>query len=308
MTFSNLIALYLFLGGASAGSFAVMGVIDLAVAFTHAHDVRYVRTPAVYFGRRSRTLTHRRVSAAVYSTALVMIIVGLMCLLADLGRPEAFYLLFLNPNNSLMSIGAFALTFLLVCMVVSVAESVLVLGPGWEKAALVAKVIGVVLASVVMVYTGLLLRTVIAVTVWRSAWLPVLFLFSALSCGCAVLLLSTCFCGGREWNRAWMRRASAADASFIICEVIATVLFVLTANAASPNQPLSALLAGDQAVLFWAGFVGCGIVVPLAVEVLSLMRRGAVSEGTLAFAAFLVLAGGFCLRLALVSAGVQTAV
>ncbi len=34
MAFSELIALYLFLGGASAGSFAVLSVIDLRIAFS----------------------------------------------------------------------------------------------------------------------------------------------------------------------------------------------------------------------------------------------------------------------------------
>ena len=284
-----------------------MGVIDLVVAFIHARDRRYARTPADYFGNRSRTLGHRHVATGVYSTALVMVIVSLLCLLADLGRPEAFYMLFVHPTLSFMSIGAFALALFTICLMMVVAESVLVLSPAWEKVALAAKVVGVVLAVVVMTYTGMLLRTVIAVHVWRSAWLPVLFMFSSLSCGCAMLLLSVWFCGSYERSRTWMRHAALADVCFIVCEVIVTVAFVVTANEASPYRPMSALLTGDQAGLFWVGFVGCGILAPLVVDVQALARRRSYGEGVVALAAVLVLMGGFCLRLALVGAGVQTA-
>ena len=75
-----------------------------------------------------------------YPASFAMLVVGMLCLLADLGRPEAFYLLFLHPTGSFVSIGTFALTLFAACLTLALAESVLVLGPAWERAALAAKV------------------------------------------------------------------------------------------------------------------------------------------------------------------------
>ncbi|MDO4289885.1 MAG: polysulfide reductase NrfD [Eggerthellaceae bacterium] len=308
MAFSELIALYLFLGGASAGSFAVISSIDLATAFVHARDRRYARTPTHYFGSRSRSVTQRRVARLVYSVAFAMIVLGLTCLLADLGRPDAFYMIFLYPTASFMSLGAFALAFLAICMAIALAEAVLVLSPAWEKAALVAKAAGVVLSLVVMLYTGMLLETVVAVPLWRSTWLPVLFLFSSLSCGCAVVLISTCFCESYEGIRAWTRKLIAADVAAVALEVVSAAALTISVNAASASRPFDALLVGDQAGLFWLGFVGCGILAPLMVELPALIARRRHASGVVAAMSLLVLVGGFCLRLALVNAGVQVAV
>ena len=104
-------------------------------------------------------MTQRRIARTGYAAAFVLLVAGMLCLLADLGRPEAFYLLFLYPTGSFVSVGTFALTLFGACLVVALAESVLTLGPAWERAALVAKALGAVLAVVVMVYTGCLLYT-----------------------------------------------------------------------------------------------------------------------------------------------------
>ena len=274
----------------------------------HARDKRYARTPTHYFGSRSRSVTQRRIARLAYSIAFAMIVLGLTCLLADLGRPGAFYMIFLHPTASFMSIGAFALSFLTVCMAIVLAEAVLVLSPAWEKVALVAKAVGVVLSLVVMLYTGMLLETVIAVPLWRSAWLPALFLFSSLSCGCAIVLISTCFCESYEGIRAWVRKLIAADVVAVALEAVSAAALAVSVNAASAGRPFDALLTGDQAGLFWLGFVGCGILAPLIVELPVLVARRRRAGGVVAALSLLVLVGGFCLRLALVNAGVQVAV
>ena len=232
----------------------------------------------------------------------------MLCLLADLGRPEAFYLLFLYPTGSFVSVGTFALTLFGACLVVALAESVLTLGPAWERAALVAKALGAVLAVVVMVYTGLLLKSVVAVDLWQSAWLPVLFLFSALSCGCGVVLLSTCFCVASPSVLAWIRGLAIADAVFIVLEALSAAACAVTVNAASAGRPFDALLAGEQSCVFWLGFVGCGILAPLAIEASALAARRSHRSSVVAVLAVLVLVGGLSLRFVLVNAGVQTAV
>ena len=308
VVFGELIVWYLFLGGTAAGSFAVLSAIDLYTAFSHANDPHLARTPRGYRGRRARSMTQRRIARTGYAAAFVLLVAGMLCLLADLGRPEAFYLLFLYPTGSFVSVGTFALTLFGACLVVALAESVLTLGPAWERAALVAKALGAVLAVVVMVYTGLLLKSVVAVDLWQSAWLPVLFLFSALSCGCGVVLLCTCFCTSFPGVLAWVRGLAVADAVFIVLEALAAAAYAATANAASAGRPFDALLAGDQSGVFWLGFVGCGILAPLAIEASALAARRSHRSSAVAVLAVLVLVGGLSLRFVLVNAGVQTAV
>lgn len=307
MAFSELIAIYLFLGGTAAGAFALMSIADLGTALAFACDRRRYGIPAFPIPT-PQAATRQRISKLVYSASFVMLAAGMLCLLADLGRPEAFYLLFTTPSGSLMSLGSFALVLLAVCMMVVLAWEALTLGSGWRKAALAAKAVGIVFAFIVMVYTGLLLQTAIAVPLWRSGWLWALFLLSSLSCGCAVIMLCTCACEGYRHIRRFRRRTIGADTAFIVLEAAVTVAFVLTVGADAAVHPLRALAAGGFAALFWLGFIGCGILVPLASEIALLAGSRSPSGTAAAILAAFVLVGGLCLRLVMVGAGVTPVV
>lgn len=308
MVFGDLIAWYLFFGGTAAGTFAVLAVVDLHSAFCRVLISGSSASPRGSLPARARVAVRRRITRIGYAASFVLLLAGMLCLLADLGRPDVFYLLFLFPTSSFVSIGAFALSLFGVCSVSVLAESVLTLAPVWEKVSLGAKAVGLVLAVVVMVYTGLLLESVVAVEVWHSAWLPVLFLFSALSCGCGVVLLCVCFCRTSAGASLWVRKLSLADAAFVFLEAIAAAVYAVSANVAHVGRPFDVLLTGDQAALFWVGFAGCGILAPLVIEAISLTRRRAGRGNLGVVLGVLVLAGGLCLRFALVNAGVQTAV
>lgn len=305
MAFSELIALYLFLGGTAAGAFAVMSVLDLHASAALSHRLHPLSARR---GNVPSRQCAQHVSKLVYGASFAMLLAGLLCLLADLGKPQAFYYLFIYPTASFMSIGSFALALLVLLMAVVLADSVLELGERWRKAARVSRVIGIAVALVVMLYTGMLLKTVISVPVWQSWLLPVLFLFSALSCGCAVAMLAGALSAGFAGASVALRRLAALDSAFIVLEVVAVVVYALSVNAAQPNRPFDALLVGGQAWLFWAGFVACGIVAPLLIDCATLVRRHEHASGAIAAVATLVLVGGVALRFALVCAGVQTAI
>lgn len=306
MAFSELIAIYLFLGGSAAGAFALMSIADLWIAFCCARDRRR-HIPNRYSAGPAAIAWHR-IARLVYGASFVMMMAALLCLLADLGRPEAFYLLFTNPSGSLMSLGTFALTLLSLCMAAVLAWEGLTLGSGWRRVARVAQGVGIAFALVVMVYTGMLLQTAVAVPLWQSSWLWVLFLFSSLSCGCAVIMLCTCASEGYQRIALIRRRALGLDAVFILLEAASTAAFILTVEADGSVHPLQALAAGGFAALFWLGFIGCGILIPLAIEMLLLIgcrHPGGTAAATLAV---LVLAGGLCLRLVMIGAGVTPAI
>ena len=228
MSFSELIAVYLFLGGASAGAFALVALADVAgCVWGRGRAVSGVlRAPCATIPESTR----RYVQTFVYGTGLASILAGVLCLVADLGRPEAFYYLFLYPTNSLVSIGAFALAFLSVCLVVALSDALLRLPLAMRRFVSVVKLAGIPVALIVMVYTALLLKSVIAVKVWQSPWLSVLFVASALSCGCAVVMLAACACEDVRAMRLWHHFLIPADVAFIVIESIAAIALLVSAE------------------------------------------------------------------------------
>lgn len=310
--FSNLIALYLFLGGSAAGAFVVLAAADLVTYVRRRRTAQLLGTSARVLARGDASRTWMR--AAGYGAALVLLVAGVACLVADLGRPEAFYYLFEHPTASLVSLGSYALAAFGVCVAAALAEALFALPPSWRRPLAVFKAIGVVCALAVMLYTGFLLKSVMAVHLWQSVWLPALFLASSLSCGFAVVLACACLCEDSHTFARWSRDLVRADVLFVIAEALTAAAYVLTGMEAFPDRPFDALLFGNAAALFWLGFVGCGVAAPLILEsALLLSRRHTTlattlaSRGVLAGLTALVLAGGFCLRASLVNAGVVAA-
>ena len=306
MVFSKLIAIYLFLGGTAAGAFALAAFFDVVKAVKdHNHDEygRVFLTPQSVISEP----TYKRIRRFVYGTALVVVFTGELCLVADLGRPEAFFFLFLYPTGSLVSIGAFALTLLTVFLAIALADTIFVL-PTWARVVSFAvKAIGLPVAIIVMVYTGLLLQSVIAVEVWQSTWLPILFAASAFSCGCAVVMLAACTCEDARTTRVVGRLLARIDIVFIIIETVAVVALLAFAAGTAP-MAVARLLEGDLSATFWAGFVVCGLVIPFAAETVSLTLNRQIPTPGAAGIAVLMLIGGLCLRIVVVACGVAPSV
>ncbi len=301
MVFSELIAVYLFLGGTAAGAFALAAIIDVARGIKDHRRGNYAKTFLPPQSVISEP-TYQRMRRIIYGASLMVVVAGELCLVADLGRPEAFFFLFLYPTSSLVTVGAFALTLLTVFLAAALANAVFVL-PNWARVVVFAvKVLGIPVAIVVMVYTGLLLQSVIAVGVWQSAWLPVLFAASAFSCGCAVVVLAACTCEDVRVARIMARLFVRVDVVFILLEAIAATALIICVKDAAPLA-VTQLLEGDLSLTFWAGFVACGLVLPFVAEIISLVINREIPVPAAAGIAILVLAGGLCLRIAIVACG-----
>ncbi len=301
MVFSELIAVYLFLGGTAAGAFALAAFLDVAKGVKEHRRGNYAKTFLPPQSVISEP-THQRMRRIIYGAALVVVVTGELCLVADLGRPEAFFFLFLYPTGSLVTVGAFALTLLTAFLAVALADAVFVLPKRARVVAFAAKAIGILVAVVVMVYTGLLLQSVIAVGVWQSAWLPVLFAASAFSCGGAVVVLAACTCEDVRVTRIVARLFARVDIAFILLEAVSVAALILCVKDVA-SLAVTQLLEGDLSPTFWAGFVACGLVLPFAAEVISLVVNREIPAPAAAGIAILVLAGGLCLRIAIVACG-----
>lgn len=302
---SNLAVGYLFLGGSGAGACLVLAVLGLLVP----RDLVTERA-----GVRLRpTAPYRKLLGCGFAAAFVLLALGVVCLLADLGNAERVILLLVHPMATHLVIGSWALA---ACLVFAAALGLAWLGFGtWGFALLrVIEALAVLAAFAVMVYTGLLLQSLGAVPLWATPWLPALFAASSLSCGIACVLGVSQLTGAARAFGAVLRRLAAADAVVVVIEaaVLAAFLYAvsMTGTSASNGTEIAAaqsvrdLLEGDNAWLFWSCFVVLGLAVPLVLDVV-LAKRCSAMPGATMLAAACVLTGGFVMRYCVAAAGVH---
>ena len=106
--FGDLIAWYLFLGGAGAGLAGALAALDLARAW-------FLRPSAAAPAPAWTACLTRRLFARGYLVALAVLGVGAACLLVDLGRPERFFYVLVHPTASLLTFGSYVLTGTVAC-------------------------------------------------------------------------------------------------------------------------------------------------------------------------------------------------
>lgn len=315
-----LIVCYLFLGGTGAGACLVLAALGLLapgelVAVRGAGGDGAGRRPAGAHAVLRPPAAYRRLLAPGYRAALVALALGMVCLLADVGRADRLLLLLTSPALSHVAVGAWSLA---VCAVLAVLAALAWDGlvRRWRFAAVQVLQAALALAALaVMLYTGLLLQSLSAVPLWATPWLPVLFTLSSLSCGIAVVLVAAFFADPEGEAGRIVRPLVRADAALIVLEAAAAALFAGLALAGGhPGTAASAaqLVDGSGAPAWWGGFVLCGLAVPLAVELAFAVRERSqaralqpVLRTALAVAAVLVLVGGFSMRSAIVDAGMH---
>lgn len=292
--FGPLITCYMFLGGAAAGCCLVTCTLSLL-----APRERIV-------GRRGRLHAPRsyvRLCAGGLLASIIVLALGCLCLVADLGRPTRVLNLFLHPTASYISLGTFAIAALMLI------EGLLALLwcrrlPGGIVVLRVLSVIAMLDSLVVMLYTGLFLMQIQAVPLWSSsALVPVLFVISSCTTGIALTLLTSCITGAVLLFWPAMRRLVRIDLVLMLLEFATMVaLLVLAAQDPQGLASVRTMLTGALAPVFWLGVVLVGLMVPLLLE-LTHARRPAT--GIMMATSLLVLVGGFAVRLCILGAGVN---
>lgn len=143
-------------------------------------------------------------------------------------------------------------------------------------------------------YTGILLSTLAARPLWNSALLGPLFLVSGLSTGMAFLLLFRVSDGERHVLASWDKWAIVIELS-----LLAFFLIGLFTSGAAGSEAAGLLAGGRFTAQFWALVVFAGLLVPLALDLVSERTRRPLPV----IAPALVLVGGLSLRWILVAAG-----
>jgi formate-dependent nitrite reductase membrane component NrfD len=237
-----------------------------------------------------------------------VLILSAFCLFFDLGRPDRLLSLFLRPSPSYLALGTYALAILIVCAIALCLIWGVQFGRSPRWAVRAVELLGLSAALATMLYTGMLFQSIGTGTLLGTVLIPVIFVLSSLSTGIALLLLTAAFTRVGKLFSTTFRRLTRVDAVFILLEGVGLALLLAYGFDGQQTQTAAAeLIFGEFAVVFWVGVVGCGLIVPLGIEGISL--RGGIStmmahrEYAFAPAALLLLIGGYCLRVTLLGAG-----
>ena len=152
----------------------------------------------------------------------------------------------------------------------------------------------IVVAVILGVYTGILLSAFNARPLWNTSILGPLFLTSGLSTAAAAILLVA-------KNHKEIKVFSRIDILLIIIELfLITHMFMgYLAGSQVKMEAAQLFLGGEFTVTFWVNVVILGLIVPVILETLELMKYKIPAY----VPALLVLWGGFMFRMIMVEAG-----
>ena len=300
---SDLVVCYLFLGGTGAGLCLVLSVLGLLVPRSCLST-----PPGVHL---HPSAAYRKLLGSGLVAAFVLLALGIVCLVADLGNAERMILLLVHPTASYLAVGSWALA---ACLALAAA-----LGLAWLASA----------SGTSPSYASFMWSPGL-----RPSWS---WCTPAFCCRAS----ARCPCGPRRGCRRCSRRRRCRAASrarlrllrsrarhrrsapcsgawrpsmprVIVVEAAIVAVFVYAASQAgaplsngtelAAAQSVRELVAGRNAQLFWGCFVVLGLAVPFALDVVLALRRRPL-PGVVLFASACVLVGGFVMRFCVVAAG-----
>lgn len=298
------IAIYLFLAGLSAGSIMVALLVKW-----NRHE-----------GENSSIWDAMVKSGALLAPSTI--IIGLLLLIVDLGKPLSFYWLLISYNfTSVMTLGVLALfvytPFVLIFMVLIFEDTI-------RKVKLFSILVPVIefiksfhsyakfieytlfgIALIVGAYTGFLLSAVSSFPMWNTPVLPLLFLTSGISAGVAANILFGMIFFKSSINKESIKYLLVMDLRVIMTELpLIIVLFVgmMYSGGDALIAAKAALTTGIWAKVFWIGVIGIGLGIPLVIAFTAL-KNHAYRVSYIMINSFVVLCGVIMLRFYIVYAG-----
>ena len=222
-----LVITYLFLGGAGAGLF----LVSLYMAHPWAEGL-----------------------------GLMMLIVGTLFLMLDLGRPERFWRAFFRARTSWISRGCYFISALILLGGLNI---ILELTLRDHDALLTVIRVGAAAAAVaVMIYTGFVLSPSAAIPFWNSTFFPVIFFAYSLLAGIDFLILSSPILPSPAIDVAHLEKIQFGLVLLCLLLVMSH-LSVMSGSAVAARKSIQLLTRGKWAVLFIGGVIGAGLVLPL---------------------------------------------
>jgi len=263
-----LIVSYLFLGGLSAGLYFVSALTELF--------------------RKDDDSAQEHIARLGALLASWPVMLGCTLLVFDLGHWYRAYKLFLHFRwESPMSIGSWLLMlFIGISLIYAygwtsrdgrehffgrLPRRLRFLGilnvdvAPWRRPLAIA---GLPVSVGVAIYTGVLLGAVQSRPFWNTNLVAQLFLFSALSSGCALLILVLAM-RSRKFEMYQFRSLYLLDVCFLTLEFFIVVPYFIHGELSveAVRESLKLVLGGPFTMVFWVFFMGLGLVLPWAIEV-----------------------------------------
>lgn len=279
-----------FLGGMGAVLFIIATIIDLWKHEEH------------------RTIVKLGITFGVSSVILTVVI-----LLTEIGRPERAFLIFTNSNPySAITVGSF---FLTVFILLGLVTMILWLTK-WKRPRLTVEVINSLVAIGVVLYPGFIFASVKAIPAWGTAAMPILVLFTSILTGVsmsAILLAGTYYIRkGGEGEKVqpilhlipYLRDLSIG---LVVLQIISVISYLIILQR-GPELAIEAFqrATGPLAILLFGVVIVAGLVLPLVLlGIAKLVEERREAALTLVLlAAILILVGGLSLRLLILDIGV----
>ena len=148
------------------------------------------------------------------------------------------------------------------------------------------------------IYTGVLLSAFGARPFWNSGVLGPLFLVSGMSTAAALVALLAV-------RRSEKELFTRIDLVLIFVELTFVALFLINLATGSGQQieALQIVMGGSYTFVFWAVFIGIGLLIPMLLEIMELRGMG---KSIAILAPVLVLIGGYALRQVVLDAGQES--
>ena len=293
----EIIAIYLYLAGMGAGSFAIGTLINwmgvkLNLPFFPSIDL---------FGY---TLN---LSNVPILWGPIMVAIGTPFLILDLGIKWRFMYACLNPRTSWVARGFIILSIFIIFGLALLAKSVLPFewlhaeSPLWR----IPEIIAFAFAFGTAIYTGILLKATKSIPLWNTYLLPLLFLVSALSTGSMAIILSTLGTGLFSHDAGALKVLMGGEQILVVIEGIVLYLFLSRRYKAAEQgkDSVRLLLFGEMKLIFWGGIVLLGFIFPVILENIASFFPG--NAVFIFVAGILLLFGGFFLRLGVLHAGIK---
>ena len=245
--------------------------------------------------------------------SLVLIGVGGLILIADLGHPFRLLRAVLNPRTSWISIGAIAdFTFMGLAGLWTLADldipgSLALTGLPWHgdsPLGMAFQVLAALAAIVVIAYPGLVLASSPSIPFWNNGLIPIQFLVngfaSAFAIGLVYSAIATPALAGETLD-AWL----ALTAGLLVFSVFVQIAHVLNGQYAhvAGQVAVRRLLAGNLQLAYLGGVMVAGLIVPLALIVYAMSATGSNATLAAAIAGVLVLVGNWLSKYTVIRAG-----
>lgn len=290
-----LVALYLFLAGAGAGTIFISAfyVLDKKI-----EDIRYLKLA------RLSSLS----GVLLLVIGVGMIVLDLTTFKAgienfDLNKLLRFYKLFMTfVPSSIMSWGTWLL-FISIPLSFAFTISLYISKSFLKYRTLLAR-INMILSIGICTYTAFLLGDVMHNIVWSNSALVILFMVSALSSGLAIVLLFRVLLF-KEIKVEEALVFNKIDASLLSFELLCVAIFAYTVAVISKAQNIDYIFnfSNKAGILWWIGAVTIGLLIPLLINIYALAIKKKLSHTYEYLLITALLIGGFCLRYAVLLAG-----